>query len=197
MSRFAPQDVRDIARLIEAEVLGIVTTHDALGFIATPLPLLAECDDRGQVRQIVGHFARGNPHVARAEQCPSAQITFLGPHGYISPSMVSQNDWAPTWNYRFAQFEVEIEFEPAHNDAAIRALVARMEGVGDAAWSVERVGPRYERLIANVVAFRAHVRRATARFKLGQDENRKAFDEIVASLSGERLAQAMVEQRSE
>jgi transcriptional regulator len=197
MSRFAPRDVRDVARLIEAEVLGIVTTHDAQGFIATPLPLLAECDDRGQVRQIVGHFARGNPHVARAEQCPNAQITFLGPHGYISPSTVSQHDWAPTWNYRFAQFEVEIELEPARNDAAIRALVARMEGFGDAAWSVEQVGPRYERLIANVVAFRAHVRCATARFKLGQDENRKTFDEIVASLSGDRLAQAMLEQSSE
>ena len=130
MSRFAPRDVRDIARLIEAEVLGIVTTHDALGFIATPLPLLAECDDRGQVRQIVGHFARGNPHVARAEQCPSAQITFLWPHMAIyRPRWSPRMTGAPTWNYRFAQFEVEIEFEPARNDAAIRALVARMEGV--------------------------------------------------------------------
>ena len=195
MSRFVPRDVRDVGRLIEAEVLGIVTTHDGLGFIATPLPLLAECGERGEVRHIIGHFARGNPHVARAKRCPNAQITFLGAHRYISPSMLSQPDWAPTWNYQFAQLEVEIEFEPERNDAAIRALVTRMEGTGEAAWSVERVGARYERLTTNVVAFRAHVQRATARFKLGQDENRKTFDEIVASLGGDRLAQAMLEQR--
>lgn len=195
MSRFAPRDLRDVARLIETEVLGIVTTHDAEGYIATPLPLLAECDEHGEVRKIVGHFARANPHVARAEKCPAAQITFLGPHGYISPSMVSQRDWAPTWNYRFVQFEVEIELQPQRNDAAIRALVARMEGTGEAAWSVERVGARYERLLESVVAFRAHVRRATARFKLGQDETRRNFDDIVASLGGNPLAQAMLEQR--
>lgn len=191
MSRYAPRNADDVARLVEAEGLGIVTTCDSQGYIATPLPLLAERDERGAVRAFLGHFARANPHVARAQRHGSAQITFLGPHGYISPTMAGRSDWAPTWNYAFAQFEVDIVFEPDRADAAIRALVERMEGSGEAAWSVEDVGPRYERLIAHVVAFRADVRKAGARFKLGQDEDRETFDRIVAALGGGPLAAAM------
>jgi transcriptional regulator len=196
MSLFAPRHARDVARLIESEVLGIVTTHDAQGYIATPLPLLVTCDDQSDVCEFVGHFARGNPHFIRAQQSPVAQITFLGPHGYIGPAMVSKPGWAPTWNYQFAQFEVEIEFQPDQNDAAIRALVERMEGSGNDAWSVEQVGERYARMVKNVVAFRAIVRTQAARFKLGQDEDRPSFDEIIASLGKDPLVQPMLEQRA-
>jgi len=197
MSRFAPRHPEDVARLVESAVLGLVTTHDALGYIATPLPLLAHCDEQGAVREFVGHFARANPQLARAQQSSRAQITFLGPHAYIAPWMVRREDWAPTWNYQFAQFEVDMVFEPDRNDDAIRALVEHLEGVGDTSWSVESVGPRYERLIANVVAFRARVRGSSARFKLGQDEDRQTFDEIVAALGNGPLVAAMRRQRSD
>lgn len=197
MNLFAPRHARDVARLIESEMLGIVTTHDAQGFVATPLPLLVDCDEHGAVREFVGHFARSNPHLVRAQQNPVAQITFLGPHGYIGPTTVSKSGWAPTWNYQFAQFEVELLFEPERNDAAIRALVERMEGSGEGAWRVEQVGERYARMVTHVVAFRAIVRSETAKFKLGQDEDRKSFDEIIASLGEDRLVRPMIEQRAD
>lgn len=193
MSLFAPRHARDVVRLIETEILGVVTTHDDQGYVATPLPLLVTCDEEGTVHEFIGHFARSNPHCARAEQNPAAQITFLGPHGYIGPGMVSKPGWAPTWNYQFAQFEVEIEFQPEQNDAAIRALVERMED----SWRVEQVGARYAGMVAHVAAFRASVRSQTARFKLGQDEDRQSFDEIIAALGDHRLARSMMEQRDE
>lgn len=197
MSRFAPRQRSDVADMIRQEVLGLVTTHDAHGFISTPLPLLAELDEEGEVRALVGHFARANPHVARAEATPRALISFFGPHGYISPMIVSKPDWGPTWNYRLAQFEVDIDFAPeaACGDDAIRRLAEAMEGSGDDAWSVSRMGPRYARLLQQIVAFRAPVIRSTARFKLGQDEDRAIFDEIVGALQGSDLAQAMLDQR--
>jgi transcriptional regulator len=194
---FAPRHGSDVARLIETRVLGTITTYDAEGFIATPLPLLAVCDGDGAVEEFIGHFARSNPQVARAQQNPVAQITFLGAQGYVSPTIVSKPGWAPTWNYQFAQFEVEIEFRPEQNDAAIRALIGHMEGFDDGAWSVDQVGERYARLVPHVVAFRASVRSQTVKFKLGQDEDRTSFDEIVAWLGEDRLALAMIEQRVE
>jgi transcriptional regulator len=194
MSRFAPQRIEDIASLIRSEVLGLVTTHDAEGFISTPLPLLAEIGEDGEVRAIIGHFAKANPHVARAQASPQALISFLGPHGYIGPAAVSKPGWGPTWNYALAQFEVEIDFQPDKSDAAIRLLVGTMEGHGPDAWTVERMGERYERLVQQVIAFRARVVRSTARFKLGQDEDPRSLAEIVEALGDTALENAMLDQ---
>lgn len=195
MSRFAPRHPGDVARMIREEVLGLVTTCDADGFITTPLPLLAEVDEAGEVVALIGHFATANPHVARVQATPRAQISFFGPHGYISPSMVSKPDWGPTWNYRLAQFEVDIEFQPGAEDAAIRALAAALEGTGEGAWTVERMGARYAALVEHVIAFRARVVRSSARFKLGQDESPTSFREIVSALGETALPAAMRAQR--
>ena len=194
MSRFAPRRADDVTNLIRNTVLGLITTHDEQGYIATPLPLLAEIDDAGAVRAIIGHFARANPHVARAQAMPRALIAFLGAHGYIGPTAVSKPGWAPTWNYQLAQFEVEIDFEPANNAAAIRALVEAMEGHSADAWTVERMGARFGRLVSHVVAFRARVIHDTARFKLGQDEDPATFAEIIEALGDGPLSRAMLEQ---
>ena len=195
MSRFAPRRIGDIAKLIRSEVLGLVTTHDAEGYISTPLPLLAEIGEDGEVRAIIGHFAKANPHFARAQASPLALISFLGPHGYIGPSAVSKPGWGPTWNFALAQFEVEIDFLPDESDAAIRMLVDAMEGHGPDAWTVERMGERYERLVQHVIAFRAQVVRSSARFKLGQDEDPQTFAEIVDALGDSPLVNAMRDQR--
>ena len=194
MSRYTPRDASDLTQMIREEVLGLVTTCDDHGFITTPLPLLAELDDAGEVRALMGHFARANPHVARAQATPRAQISFFGPHGYISPAMVSKPDWGPTWNYRLAQFEVDIVFEPGREHAVICALVDALEGQD---WSVERMGDRYASLTAHVIAFRAPVVRSSARFKLGQDESETSFEEICSALGDSALARAMRSQRTD
>jgi len=196
-SAFQPGRPGDVAGLIRSVVLGLVVTHDAAGYVATPLPLLAETGANGEVQAIVGHFARANPHVARAHASPRALICFMGPHGYIPPAWVSKRGWAPTWNYSLAQFEVEIDFQPDRNDAAVRALVAAMEGAGPDAWTVEAMGDRYRRMLDHVVAFRARVIRADARFKLGQDEAPESFAEILQALGNSPLAQAMRDQANE
>lgn len=191
MSRFDPRDPGDVARLIAREMLGLIVTHDAAGYLATPLPLLAEVDADGQVVALIGHFARANPHVTRLTREPRALITFMGPHGAIPTAAVSNPRWAPTWNYALAQFEVTIAFEPARTDAAVRALVSAVEGTDAAAWTPERMGARYDQLIEQVIAFRATVTDARARFKLGQDEDRATFGEILGWLGDGPLADAM------
>ncbi|WP_132911005.1 FMN-binding negative transcriptional regulator [Sphingomonas sp. BK235] len=197
MSLFSPRRPGDLAKVIDQEVLGLVVTHDEKGFVSTPLPLLAEVDATGEVRALIGHFARANPHVDRATRTPRALVSFMGPHGYISPKMVSKSGWAPTWNYRLAQFDVEIEFadEVASGDTAIRRLVSFMEGAEATDWSVDRVGARYRDLVSRVIAFRAKVISSAGRFKLGQDEDEETFVEIVSAMRDSALAEVMLNQR--
>ena len=109
----------------------------------------------------------------------------------MSPEPVSQPAWAPTWNYAVAQFDVDVQFVPEENDSALRQLVTFMEADRRVPWTVEKMGERYARMVPHIVAFRAHVRASSGRFKLGQDESRTSFAEIVAALEDPKLRRWM------
>lgn len=61
-------------------------------------------------------------------------------------------------------------------------------------WSIALWVDRFERMAAQVVEFRARVISVRAKFKLGQDEKPRTFNEIVASLVNRRLAHSMQDQ---
>jgi transcriptional regulator len=190
-ARFAPRSHGDVVRVVADHPLAWVISRD---FQATPLPLIAETDASGSIVSLLGHFARRNPHVAALQADPDALILFQGPQAYISPRLVSNPTWAPTWNYAVLRFEVTVEFVPDETDAAVRCLAAHLEHARHDPWRVEELGSRYGQLLPHIIAFRAHVRAMRATFKLGQDEERATFNEIVAGLAGTPLAQLMSQQ---
>jgi transcriptional regulator len=153
--------------------------------------LLAETDTDGRINALFGHFALSNPQVALLRADPCAKILFTGPHGYISPQLVSQSGWAPTWNYATAQFDVEIEFRPQETDAALKRLVDKMERGSREPWTIANMGSRYALLVQKVIAFRAHVRSKAGRFKLGQDESAQTLSELLAILDDQQLVRWM------
>lgn len=189
--KFEPRSNADVVRLIDEYPLAWIVSRGTQGSAATPLPLLAETDDSGKVASLLGHFALSNPHVALLRAAPGATILFSGPHGYVSPEAVSQPGWAPTWNYAIAQFDVEIEFVPQENDAALERLVTKMEAGKREPWTIAKVGPRYAQMVQRIVAFRAHVRSARARFKLAQDESPQTLEELLDVFGGTPLGDWM------
>ena len=190
---FEPRSAADVLRLIEEYPLAWIVSEGG----ATPLPLLAETDANGQVSALFGHFALSNPQVAQLRAAPRARVLFSGPHGYISPELVSQPGWAPTWNYSTAQFDVEIEFRPDENAAALERLVTRMERDRRDPWTIARMGARYTTMVRKIIAFRAHVRTQAGRFKLGQDETPATLSEILSGLDDVALVRWMKEFNSE
>ena len=189
---FEPRSEADLLRLIEEYPLAwVVSVGGAVGFGATPLPLLVETDAAGRIKALFGHFALTNPQVAQLRGDPRAKILFMGPHEYISPEHVSQPGWAPTWNYATAQFDVEVEFRPQENDPALQRLVTKMERDRRNPWTIARMGERYALLAPRVIAFRAHVRSKMARFKLGQDESAQTLSELLPTLNDQALVRWM------
>lgn len=186
---FEPAHADDPARLIAAYPLGWLVSAS---FNASPLPLIAETGADGAVVSLFGHCARSNPLVADFRADPKGLILFNGPHGYVSPDLVSKPDWAPTWNYAVLRYRVEVELVEGETRDAIERLVDAMEGGN---WSPERVGPRYETMLAHIVAFRAHVRSADPVFKLGQDESAAGFAEIAQGHPDRVLAEWMEGQK--
>lgn len=194
--RYAPAHAQDIVDLIRHYPLASIVSQRADGrFLSSMLPLLPVQAEDGSLTGFLGHFARSNPQVEQASSLPLAHVTFQGPHGYIRPNWLSQTDWGPTWNYAVASFNVEIRLQPERNEEAIEALVAAMEGTHPGAWTVAALGERYRQLTPHVVAFEATITEACARFKLGQDESERGFEEIVSALGDSPLARLMVQQK--
>src|SRR3546814_3626699 len=86
--------------------------------------------------------------------------TTLFRSAYVPTGLLSKPDWAPTWNYAVLRFKVEVEFVEGETQDAIERLVAKME---DGAWSTASLGPRYEKMLDQIIAFRAHLRLAEHR----------------------------------
>ncbi|UKK85167.1 FMN-binding negative transcriptional regulator [Sphingopyxis sp. BSN-002] len=185
---FEPRSAGDAARLIADYPLAWLVSR---AFHSSPLPLIAETDDSGAIVSLFGHCGRRNPLVADFRADPYGLILFNGPQGYVSPGLLSKPDWAPTWNYAVLRFTVDVEFVEDETRDAVERLVFAMEGDR---WSTDRVGPRYEAMLDQIIAFRAHVVSAEHSFKLGQDESATGLAEIVAGHRDRTLAAWMEEQ---
>lgn len=192
MSVWSPRNPSEIASLVAQHPLAWVVSA-APAFQATPLPLVADLGEGGGVEALVGHFALRNPQVEALKAEPRAMVLFQGASGYISPELVTQPQWAPTWNYAVARFEVEVQFAPEDNGAALDRLIVHMEGDGPARWSVDRMGERYEPMARHIIAFRAKVLSCDATFKLGQDERPESLSQILAGHPDAALTAAMRE----
>lgn len=188
--KFQPKSAQDIRHLISEHPLAWMISRD---FQATPLPLLAETNEKGAIVALLGHFALRNPQINALQKDPRALILFNGPHQYISPTHVSNPSWGPTWNYAVVRYEVDIDFVPLENEAALHLLVGHLEKEGG--WSISEMGDRYDELADHIIAFRAHVRSCQATFKLGQDENPETVTEIIKGLEDHLLAQWMKAQQ--
>lgn len=183
----------DILKLVRENPLAWVISGAAGNSATTPLPLLPEVDATGRIVALLGHISRRNPHLKAMADTPAATILFTGPHGYVSPNIVSKPAWGPTWNYAVAHFETEIELLPAETDAALIKLVDTMEAGQPAPWTADKLGDRFAGLARRVIAFRAHVRTVDARFKLGQDEDEATMDDMLAHFAGTALARWMAD----
>lgn len=195
MNVFQPRDGSDVAELVRAYPLCWVVSGDASDRLATPLPLLPELDSEGRLVSLFGHIAKSNPQRNALERDSRATILCMGPEGYISPTLVSNPTWGPTWNYTVCRFETDVRFVPGETEDAVWRLAAALEGAEPGSWTPERMGERYHQLKQRIVAFRAKIVETHARFKLGQDENEAVFKNIVDGLEDRTLADWMSRNR--
>jgi len=163
---FVPGSACAVADLVDAYPLAWVVSAGPVGHACTMLPFLAERKDDGTVAALFGHFGLSNPQVALLERQPQAMILAQGPHGYVSPGLVSNPTWGPTWNYAVARFAVELRFVPEETHAALERLAVWVERDRPQPWTRDRMGARFDDLARYVIAFRATVIEVDASFKL-------------------------------
>lgn len=172
-----PDDVIDLIR--EFPLAWVAPRDDGAARVATLLPMLADTDAEGRVVSLLGHMARRNPLLAALEAQPKAVLLFTGPQGYVSPALVSNTAWAPTWNYAQVRVEATIRFRPDLGHESLDRLTRAMDAKDQTGWRPRDAGSRYEAMERAIIAFEATVTGLSAKFKLGQDETKQALDEIL------------------
>lgn len=180
---FTPSD-SDQHRLFDEYPFAQLVSKSDDGLLATPLPLLVLREPDSSLT-VLGHLAKANPHAAALAKDPQALVIFTGPHGYLSPSWLSDRTQAPTWNYATAHLKVCVELLPGipAAKAAVEMLTAAMEKGRPNAWSPNDMAERYDRLLPHVVAFRASVLSINAKFKLGQNERPDVLEESLTGIA--------------
>jgi predicted FMN-binding regulatory protein PaiB len=181
---FAPPSERDVTRLVLDHPLAWLVTMGGGEYGATPLPLRPVIGENGEVVELLGHFARSNPHHELARRVRPTLVLFSGPQGYVSSSWFRDRTRFPTWNYAYVQYLVDIEYteDPVETERILRDLVDAMERDRPNAWSIEDGGPRYAQLVRGIIAFHARILDRRVKFKLAQDERDGEFADIVQAL---------------
>jgi transcriptional regulator len=192
---FQPAADSEIERLVAAHPLASLVSSDAGRMLATPLPLILQRDADGS-RVFIGHLARRNPQHEMLKRSPRALATFTGAQGYIASSWLRSRRYAPTWNYEFVQFELDVAIidTPEETLFALDTLIEHVEAPYPNPWRSAEMGPRREQLAQYIVPFRARVIDTHAQFKLGQGEPQDVIEDTHAALAryGQfELAEAM------
>ncbi len=181
---FQPRSDQDVLRLLREQPFGWLISGHGETFRATGLPFRPKLGPAGTLVGLWGHIARSNAQTEALRRDPRAAILILGANGYISPSWMADRTQAPTWNYVSVQFLTNIAFieDDAGLEWVLRDLIGEVEAGRPNAWSMDDMGARYARLAQRIVAFEAKIVEMRPKFKLGQDERRDVFADIMRGL---------------
>jgi transcriptional regulator len=178
--QFALSDDETAAALAQAEFAYLVT-HDASGFIVTPLPLMYDG------HSLVGHVSRANPHW-HADGGESVAI-FTGPHAYISPSFYATKaetgKVVPTWNYEVLNVYGRLV---AHDDAdwvlnLVTMLTNRHEQRRIEPWQVTDAPETYTRSqLRAIVGIELEISKVEGKAKMSQNQPERNRTGVVAGL---------------
>lgn len=166
--QFQSDDRAHAVSLMRAHPLAsLISTSDDGWPYVTHLPLHVE--EQGDALLLLGHVAKPNPHGHYLQAQPQALVTFLGPHGYMSPAVYPDAARVPTWNYLAVHCRVEASLveEAEAKDALLKKLIGDHEPAYAAQW--RSLGEDYARkMLAGIVAFELRVIELQCKLKLNQ-----------------------------
>jgi transcriptional regulator len=175
---FEVDDRAWVVDLIERHPFGLLVTGDAEYPRVSHLPFVCrEVDDR---LEVIGHVARGNPHVQSILAGARATIVFEGPHAYVSASWYEEPyQTVPTWNYTAVHVVGLLREYDAWG--AVTLLSAKMEGAGG--WDPQRLTDEYRaNQLRGIVAFELFAERIYAKAKLSQNRTKADRSRVIARL---------------
>ena len=144
----------------------ISNDDEGLPFV-THLPLHLEV--QGGETVLLGHVAKPNPHWRYLQGRPTAVVTFMGPHAYMSPKVYPDLVRVPTWNYLAVHCTVQVTLidDPLAKDRLLKKLMGDHDPAYAPQWM--GLGSDYQhKMLAGIVAFELRVTHLQCKLKLNQ-----------------------------
>ena len=170
----------------EAYPFATVITQGEGGLAVSHLPLLVGAGSD----LLRGHLARENPQLAHLAAGAEALAIFHGPHGYVSPSVYSEQPSVPTWNYLVVHARGRSRLV---GEAALREIlddmVKRFDPTG---WRLEAPEAFVRAKLGAIAGFEIALERLEGKLKVSQ--NRSPMDQarVVAWLErGDESSRAL------
>jgi transcriptional regulator len=150
----------------------LISTDDAQLPFVTHLPLHlvpGQVGDDVADPVLLGHVAKPNPHWRYLQARPTAVVTFMGPHAYMSPRVYPDLVRVPTWNYLAVHCTVEARLieDPQAKDALLKKLI----GDHDPAYAPQWRGLEHDyqlKMLAGIMAFELRITALQCKLKLNQ-----------------------------
>lgn len=170
---YQPPHFKSTDRAIASELMRshpfaslISPDDDGLPFV-THLPL--HLDAAGDAFTLLGHCARPNPHWRYLQARPTAVVTFLGPHAYLSPQVYPDLARVPSWNYLAVHCTVRARLveDADAKDALLKKLIGDHEPAYAQQWRA--MDPEFAgKLLAGIVGFELEVLDLQCKLKVNQ-----------------------------
>ena len=152
----------------------ISNDDDGLPYV-TPLPLhlLEEGTEKsGEINGeilLLGHCAKPNPHWRYLQARPTAVVTFMGPHAYMTPRVYPDLARVPTWNYITVHCTVQARLVESFDDKdrLLKHLIHDHDPAYAEQW--RGLGEDYQhRMMGGIVAFELRVTSLQCKIKINQ-----------------------------
>lgn len=166
--QFKAKDLTQASQLIREHPFASLISNDDAGMpFVSHLPLHLVEQDGCWV--LLGHLAKPNPQWRHLQVRPQAVVTFMGPHGYLSPSVYPDLARVPTWNYLAVHCTVEATLleKPEAKDALLKKIIGDHEPAYAAQW--RSLDTSYvQKMLSGIVAFELSITGLECKLKLNQ-----------------------------
>ena len=178
---FRARNSADTISFMNANPFVIVVSNNEEGPFATHLPVVVR--EQGERLLLRGHFAKANPHWRYLEKQALCLTIFHGPHAYISPSLYTNRESVPTWNYGAVHVSgnMRLYSTPDSMLVMLHDLIQTFEPAYAQQWAGLDESYR-ERMLQHIVGFEITATKVEAKFKLSQNRTQQDQIKVVESL---------------
>ncbi len=183
LSAFVVSDLDTLHDFIEAHSFATLVSSDSENVNASHLPLLLD-RNTGEHGQLIGHFAKANPHWKNLDG-RSVLVIFRGPHAYISPGWYAEQNVVPTWNYVavHARGVLRREHDRDRLLDIVRQSVEVYETAMPTPWQVNSAEPSFiDNLLDAIVGFTIDIEQLEGKWKLNQNHSTERQQRVIAGL---------------
>jgi transcriptional regulator len=178
---FRVRDHADAVAFMHANPFVILVSTTETAPFASHVPVVVR--ESGEQLIVRGHFAKANPHWRYLEQQPQCLTIFHGPHSYISPSLYTNRESVPTWNYGAVHVYGSARLFSSPEDllGVLHELMGTFEPAYAEQWASLDEAYR-QRMLSHIVGFEITATQIEAKFKLSQNRPKEDQTNVIAAL---------------